>query len=113
MPNPPDSDSASATPPGPAAVQSKIRLHLSTCLILLFAASALLGANMYPQQRGFDFFQIQETTVYGWPFICRLEIDSWDERLIEWHYDNLFFDLLAAAAILTTIAWLCELRIRR
>lgn len=99
------------------APRQTFRLHFSTCVILLFAAGALIGANLYPQKdeyRKRQFSAIFETK-YGWPFVGRVVVKDAHRgsTIDEWKLDNLVLDVIANAAILYAVAHLCEWRIRR
>ncbi|MCW8132707.1 MAG: hypothetical protein KIS92_20335 [Planctomycetota bacterium] len=97
------------------APRRTFRLHLSTCVILLFAAGALIGANLYPQ-RSFPAPNVMRAIVqtnYGWPLVGKIVVSNIYEDIDEWKLDNLVLDIIANAAILYAVAHLCEWRIRR
>ncbi len=88
------------------------QLHLSTALILMLAASALLWANVVPEpdSGGMLVWALD----YGWPMIYRTEPGSIVSNEPSWlSYKHLLLNLAGAFAILLVIAAICECALRR
>jgi hypothetical protein len=45
-----------------------LRVHLSTCVILMFVAGGLIWLNMKPDVQALPFGGKGELVVWGWPF---------------------------------------------
>jgi hypothetical protein len=91
------------------------QLHLTTCIILMFVAGGLVCANMVQKAHvelpyhGLTYFD------YGWPMIVyRLNQEA--DRvppIATWHFSAIGMNTLAALAILTVVALVCEWLVRR
>ena len=87
----------------------QLQLHISTCIVLMFAAGGLFWVNIHSKMS------------IGWPAVFFLrpnaEWELWipDELMEAGHWDIaiLFFDVLIALAILAATAFLCEWCLRR
>ncbi len=82
------------------------RIHLSTALVLMIAASVLLGLNLLTGFPGF---------LYGWPIpFFRYDDDYHQHPLIapeNWAFKNLLADVVTATTLLIVIAIILEKRI--
>lgn len=80
------------------------RIHLSTALILMIAASVMLGMNLawHP-----DGSSNQMNYCRGWPLTCFALIYGRDH----WTYENLAINILTAIVLLIVIAVVLEKRI--
>jgi hypothetical protein len=104
----------------------RFQFHLSTAIVMMLVAGALLGLNLrrWPhEEEGLSRIAYIEADMFdsGWPFVAYEHCDFkgkllgvmggdvWDE----WQYAGLMGDALLALAIIVAAGVLCEWLIRR
>ena len=77
------------------------QFHLSTAIILMFAAAGLLWLNMRPDVQATPFGS-NELVAWGWPFTALQHLDHGNGQSVRQFIApfGIAFDLLVAAAIL-------------
>lgn len=90
------------------------RIHLTTAIALMMVASGLVWLNLHPLRAGVhsELFLWEDGT-WGWPLLFKKSIIASLATVEEWTRQDLLFDLCIALAILATVAYCSELRIRR
>jgi len=118
-----------------AMKHSWLRIHLSTALVLMLAASALLWANMreveswerLAERKSEERYLRTDRRCQGWPFaasgvqVTSLDVKSDTFRELRlpgmvldiWEPKYLAANIFIALLILASLAALCEWRIRR
>jgi len=90
------------------------RIHLSTAIVLMFVAGAVLWANTIPQDGGYyQLFYPPEMFVkraFGFPLKFLIVSDVHSGM---WNYGALTANIVAALTILSAVTFVCEWRIRR
>jgi len=105
------------------------RFHLSTCIVLMFVAGALLGGNLVLREVTFTDASGGEVTEYsdryhGWPLPCLgyyvqtyygssgdpSVSNAWES---DWIPSGLLVNVAVALALLTAVGFLLEWRVRR
>ena len=104
------------------------QIHLSTAIVLMFAAGGLLGLNILPFERGLTDWDLdkypldkilpKESWLFvaqGWPipFWTAFEGNKQIRVASKWRYQCLSADVAIVLVILGAIAMCCEWRIRR
>ena len=95
----------------------KLQLHLSTCIVLMFAAGGILWANTVPYSAALVQIHNSDGTTtliypaaYGDPFrILRCGTNDYQSLEYTGIAGNLFVGLL----LLSGLAWICEYFLRR
>jgi hypothetical protein len=92
-----------------------LQLHLSTCVVLMFVAGGLIGANSHGKiDRWSDAYSSVITREWGWPCSYRLEREFNNRNpYLAWDYQSICWNILAGLAILAAVALACEWWIRR
>ena len=111
--------------------RSRFQIHLSTAIVMMFAAGALIWANVRTEKERYDALSIalfQPTSeyngyeLYGWPIKAiryrkgRESVTGFiDERPVAIHtnYSRVLLDTLIALGILFPTWFVCEWLIRR
>lgn len=100
------------------------QLHLSTCIVLMLAAGAMVGANLVPSKRAVVYVTSEfwwapyadyregegRSEGYGWPQTCRVEKRT---GTVVWNPSAVAGNFFVGVAILTLTALAFEWRIRR
>lgn len=92
------------------------QLHLSTCVVLMVVAGALVWANTRPLPH---WLPLRDASARGWPLefmtpvLDQTSSGAWAGIIQGWSIGNLLGDLGVAFAILTLTAVSCEFAIRR
>ena len=106
-----------------------VRWHLSTAIVMMFVAGAILGANLRPtsvvppdseaQLKSDPPITIECYCSYGWPCLVWdapefIDVDQeYGHYRANWNIKMVVIDVLAALAILFAVWFLCEYLIRR
>ena len=109
--------------------RKRFQIHLSTAIVMMFVAGALIWANVSQRGGRGEVLQVidQELLVvdyelyYGWPFPMVTSQGSALASLSEmyalpewkWHAVSLTLNGVLAVAVVVFVAFLCERRIRR
>ncbi|MEI6235939.1 MAG: hypothetical protein WCT04_23025 [Planctomycetota bacterium] len=83
------------------------RIHLSTALVLMVAASGMLGLNVTRHQDDFR-------SGYGWPmiFLTPKDVGDWAPMVkYFWDYKNVVIDIVVYIGLLIVVAIILEKRI--
>lgn len=99
----------------------KFQVHLSTALVLMFVAGALLGANLLPRivknQRRATFFNWYEGPTcfiegrsYGWPLAAVLYYEAGPAVInpVDVSRSRIAFDAVFALIVVASILFACE-----
>ena len=94
-------------------IPSWCRIHLSTAIVLMIAASWMLGMNSVRRDNdGLDLTRLPPTGFYGW---TRVYLERVDDPLYietnEWRVGDLVLDAFIAGTLLVVIAVVLEKRI--
>ncbi|HLX60933.1 MAG TPA: hypothetical protein VKX17_06585 [Planctomycetota bacterium] len=104
--------------------RARFQIHLSTAILLMFVAGALIWAQTTPkltsQKRtdppGWSVVEYPRTE-YGWPAVAYIYIDYSSTKIQpnqrEWNYGGVQFDIVMAMIYLSGAGCLCEWLIRR
>jgi hypothetical protein len=94
------------------AKRVRFQIHLSTAVVLMFAAGGLMWANIRPwwYLQYSDYYRSEiSIKAWGWPGALAIA----NEGRTEIQRSMIFFNLAAALMILLTVWFICEWRIRR
>jgi hypothetical protein len=99
----------------------RLRIHLSTALILLITASAFLGSQFVPQEQGIVEESSRTSVVvntynnFGFPFTAysKVPVKWYNPTGEEWDRAAIALNSFTGLAVLATVAVLSEIIIRR
>jgi len=111
-------------------VRKRFQIHLSTAIVMMFAAGGLIWANAVPEATRSNgvlpssyvqgmAYSNYEFRCYGWPWVAVVWTQERAGNIVTWQGADVFnrkelaADILVALAILVSLTTLCEWRIRR
>ena len=109
-------------PPRP----KRFQIHLSTAIVMMFVAGALIWANV-AKQTFYNIRPVTTRTEYGWPFVFWKHVEGTASGFSyfigpegiqldlppDYFYWNALTDFLLFATVLLAACFLCESLIRR
>jgi len=83
--------------------RKRFQVHLSTAVVLMFAAGGMIWLNVTDRWQGFH-------SLYGWPLVA---MEAWHSTILDGTQRNLLIgsialDALTALAILFAVWFVCE-----
>jgi len=98
----------------PEARKWRIRIHLSTAILLMFAAGGLLWLNTRAKEEAYEVHKsaadfVTQQNTYGWPLPTILDSDIRSgDRVLQPLWEVVFVNGFVALAILIVIGCACE-----